>query len=405
MNCEEIKISLHDYIDEIIASEYKKEIETHLRKCEACFTEYNKLNKFFDALKEIPFTIEIPQDIVETLSSELLNKIVQEKEKKENIQQVNVRKIKREQLKQESNLKHSRGAARKSHITRTIATGRITEYVPGNIGLNFKKTVLTLIPLFIIALAYFVYDFTLINSPWKIRSTGGTYLINGSITETGLWNEGESLFTEDNSTVMVSVPNTGKLEIIPNSIVSLEKAKDGYNKIILNKGEIKISNTSLLPDLSIQLNDCIVYDRGGVIYLSNKNKIARIFVEYGLAEYERKGNKYLICEGYVTEIRSGHRAGTPYRIDAPDSLKNEIEIFDYQNGGSNSLDNIIKFAKTKDMLTLLALIPHASTVKRGMLFQTIANHFPPPSNVTYDGIIKLNKEMLVGWWYEIEWQL
>ena len=78
MNCEEVKISLNDYIDEILKSEDKKEVETHLQKCGNCMAEYKRLLKFFESLKEIPFTIDIPSDLVAKLTSELIAESLQD---------------------------------------------------------------------------------------------------------------------------------------------------------------------------------------------------------------------------------------------------------------------------------------------------------------------------------------
>jgi hypothetical protein len=86
-------------------------------------------------------------------------------------------------------------------------------------------------------------------------------------------------------------------------------------------------------------------------------------------------------------------------------LKSEVEKFDYENGGDDSIQKIISTANKEDILTLLALIPNASQLQRQVLFQVIANHYPPPTGVTRMGIIKADFEMLYKWWDEIEWQI
>ena len=42
---------------------------------------------------------------------------------------------------------------------------------------------------------------------------------------------------------------------------------------------------------------------------------------------------------------NGNKPGIPYRSDAPDTLIQEIKKLDYNNGGNNSIDNIISMAQ------------------------------------------------------------
>jgi hypothetical protein len=128
-------------------------------------------------------------------------------------------------------------------------------------------------------------------------------------------------------------------------------------------------------------------------------------VEFGFVEIGYKNQSYFVSEGYVCEIKNNYPPGIPYRLNASDTLKNEVEKFDYENGGDDSVQKIISTAHNEDMLTLLALIPNTSQLQRQLLFQVVANHYPPPSGVTRMGIIKADSEMLNKWWEEIEWQI
>ncbi len=125
MNCEEVKISLHDYIDELLSEDEKKQVEKHLRNCNSCSIEYRKLIKFFEMLKGIPFTIDIPADLVGKLTSELIEESIKDNKATKHV--LNVRKIKNEQLKQEEKLKNTRGAIRKSKTTRSISKSYATQ--------------------------------------------------------------------------------------------------------------------------------------------------------------------------------------------------------------------------------------------------------------------------------------
>ncbi len=406
MNCEEVKISLHDFVDEILDENRKKEVESHIRSCDSCFARYKRIRKFFDKLKNLPYTIDPPENIINQLSDELLKKAVADSKAEQNRPILNVKKIKREQKKQEKIFKKARGAVRKSNVTRSIFSTRLAVPAVSRFSLDLQKTLLTLLPLVLIAVGYFVYDFMLINSPWKVRTVSGNVLINGQVTKSDRWEEGESLVTDQNTKAVINVPNTGRIEVGENSLLVLKKAKDGSNRVKLVKGSIRIINSNPMPSLAIELNNADIIDRGGTFELTvDEELIARVHVEFGFIEIEQKGRIYYIDEGYICEMHPNKHPGTPYRFDASELLKSEVAKFDYQNGGDQSVENIISSAGESDMLTLLALITRTSESYRSILFNKIASYYPPPADVTKEGIGKLDSNMLESWWFEIEWQI
>lgn len=405
MNCEEVKISMHDFVDELLDGFMKRDMETHIRTCDKCFNEYKRIKKFFDKLKDLPYTIEPPKEIIETFSAELLSRSLKE-EMTDLVQPaVNLKKLKKEQTRQEKQLKKARGALRKSFVSKTIIVSRISHRLPST-GINWGKFLLILLPLVLITAGYFIYDFQKNNSPWKVITNQGTIAINGFVNHTGKIAQGESLFTENNSIASIHIPKVGNVEVNENSLIVLKKAKEGDNIIILRQGYINVTNASNMPDFSIELKNCIVIDRGGEFSISiDADDNVKIFVSFGFAEISNGEETIYLDEGYICEIRAGFGLGTPYRDDASELLKEEIKNFDYQNGGEKSLNKIVELATEKDMLTLLALIPNSSQMRRQILFQAIANKFPPPESVTRMGIIKSDSQMLYLWWQEIEWQL
>lgn len=406
MNCVEIKINLHDFVDELIDDEGKKEIEDHLKTCNSCFAEYKRIRKFFDKLKNIPYTIDPPDTIIEQLSAELLKRAAADIKEEPAKPQINVKKVKREQIKQEKKLKKVRGVVRKSNVTKSIFTTRIASPLPSRFSTSLSKTLWTLLPLVLIAVGYFIYDFTLLNSPWKVRTVTGSVVINGQVSLSERWDEGENLAIDEFSKAVINIPKTGRMEVEPNSFLILLKAKDKSNRIKLLRGSIQIINTSLIPYLAIELNDAVIHDRGGTFSIAiDENSNARVSVEYGYLEIEQKGRIYFLDEGYLCELRSSLHPGTPYRSDASEILKSEVAKFDYENGGDASIEKIISEARESDLLTLLALIPRSAESYRTVLFNKITAYYPPPPGVTLEGIKKLDSEMLERWWFEIEWQI
>ncbi len=407
LSCEEVKIYLHDYVDELLDKSIQKEIETHIRTCETCLARYKKITGFFDKLKDLQEIIELPGDIRESLSAELLKKSLSQKVDDKPVPKINLRRIKKEQAKLEKSLKQSRGAARKSMISKTIIASHRSipiSFKPGNV--NFLKTILTLLPLLMIGAVYFVYSILQINSPWNVEIKFGSFLIDGRRNQAGKLEKGESLRTEDSSKAVVYIPQTGRIELNSNSLIVLDEPRNRDNKVSLKNGSIKIISTAMEPYITIDLQDYSIRDIGGVFSIElNEDGNANIFVDFGMVEIFYKNRSFMLDEGYFCELKAGKKPGTPYRFDATDSLKTLVRIFDLKNGDENLIDKIVEQANQSDALTLISLLPKVSQVKRQVLYQKIRNFFPPPDNVTSMGVITLDQGMIEEWWNEIEWQI
>jgi len=404
MNCEEVKIGLHDFVDELSDNFMKREIEIHLRTCDKCFSEYKKLKNFFDKLKDLTNTIEPPDGIIQAFSSKLLEKSIKEDLKEKIIS--DPEKIKQEQIHLEKSIMESSGALRKSVLSMTLMAADVSKATHSPFRINWSRIILILLPFVLLATAYLVYDLQKNNSPWKIKSSEGRILINGKENNIGPISEGESLLSSDSSKTEILIPRIGSIIVYQNSIIILKKAKDGDNRITLEKGLVKIKNVSQEPDFAVDLKNGSVIDRGGefTVYVDEFEN-AKISVDLNFTEILKDNESYFLSEKYSCDIINGNKPGTPYRLDAPDTLIKEIKKFDYNNGGDYSINNIIATAQKQDMLTLLAIIPQVSQARRETLFQTITNHFPPPENVTRMDILKADKKMLQIWWEEIRKQL
>jgi hypothetical protein len=402
MICEEVKINLHDYVDELLDDSTKRELEQHIRNCDLCFKEYQKMTLFFDKLKQLPAIINPPQEIIEKVKNELLKQLSPSSAHSQTSPLKTSRKIIKEKEKQKRKLLKESPAVKKSNITRRIYS---RPYAPGS-SIEIRKILLIILPLVIVAFGYYLYDLRKYNYPWSVVSVKGNPIVNGKPGESDKWNQGEILITDKTSQASVRIPKVGTINVSENSFLSLDKAKDGANLITLKNGKVSVVNEESMPDFTISVTDFDILDRGGKFdleYLTSAG--AKLEVDFAFVEITHEGNSYLVDENHTCVLRKGFRPGLPVHLKASDSLRAAIELFDFKEGGEEAVEKIIKFAKEEDMLTLLALIPFVPQLQRQIIFQEISNRFPPPESVTRAGIIRLDKDMLYRWWEEIEWQL
>lgn len=400
LNCEEVKLYLHDYVDELLDKTVLKELEAHLNSCDACFERYNKLASILNKVKDLPGIMELPFNLREKFSDELFRR----SDEKNASEGIDVKENSKKLLKNHAQLEKELKKARKGKKTNLINPLFYKNFFKKE-KLNIKRTLLTILPLFIIGIGYYLYDYSKINSPWEIEWKYGNYSVNDVDNANLKLAKGEWLTTKDSSQVILYVPQTGRIELNSNSKVVLLNPKNGDNRIILKKGTIKIITTAQIPYLSVELRHYSIKDIGGVFTVSKyDNGKEKVFVNFGIVEIVYKGNSYLLDEGYNCDLIEGKQPGTPYRFDATDSLKYFVREFD-QNKNEELIDKVISESASSDALTLLAMIPKVSPIKRQILFQKISNFFSPPKNVTRMGIVTLNSDMLDSWWNEIEWQI
>lgn len=403
MNCEEVKISLNHYVDNSIDDFKKREIETHIRNCDLCFREYKKLTHFFDRLKELPLIIKPSNEILAKVKDALLKDEGEKVSDEKPISKAEAKKLAKEKKNQEKILTKRSTILNKSKMTRkTIKrTALIVEPT-----FNLKKTLSVLIPVLLLAAGYFLYDLSKYNSPWKIISIDGIIFVNGMPMVNNDLNQSSSLFSDLNSKAKLAVPKVGIIELSGNTLIVLEKAKDGDNEVAVKKGKVRVVNSKSNPDLTLTVNKTEFVNKGGEFELDvSELRITNLKVETGYIDIVQNEKHYLVNHKNTCVIKPGLRPGLPVHFDATLAFKNAVDLFDYSNGGEHAVESIINNAKQTDMLTLLALIPYVSSLQRQILFQEISNRFPPPETVTMAGVIRLDEDMLRKWWEEIEWQI
>ena len=404
--CEEVKINLHDYFDDQLDKKTRREVEEHIRSCQSCLAHFNDMSLFFGRLKDLAEGVDPPDDLLKKISNELLEKSLSLKALELQTNKKDKKKKKQEKIIQEKIRKEEQSILKDIPISKKINDKKVFRKQYFGKRLALKKTLKTIFPLLLIVLGYSVYQYLQINTPWQLDIERGFYTINGKEELTGKLEKEATLAAMDSSLVVVYVPQTGRIEVNGNSSFTLVEGNNKGNIVSLKRGKIKMITTALMPKFSVIVGDYQIKDIGGVFTVKlDSAGNADLFVEFGLARVFYKDYSYFVDEGYYCDFHKGKRPGVPYRFDATDSLKQFIHKFDLVGSDNNLVDGIVAQTGRSDALTLIALIPRVSTIKRQTIFQKLANFFPPPKTVTRMGIITLDQDMLNDWWNEIEWQI
>lgn len=406
MNCEEINIYIHDFADGLLNEAMKPEIESHISKCEKCRNHYLALVRLFDVIETHHESIVPPQDLIEKMYGELLAKSQSAEPAEKEDSHKKKKLIEKEKLDQDRTLRMMSAAARKSAVTRTSMTKIIPQRAP-SFELPLRKILLILLPLVLLAVTYFIGDFMKYNSPWRIVAVKGRYFLNGKPDNLNRLSSGKTVLTDDKSQVIVNVPLVGRIDVGANTTFTVEKAKDGDNRINLRRGALKVTSLADVPYLSIQLKNIFVYDRGGVFsVVTDDFDNSNVSVEIGNVVIEKNDKMIFLSDGYTCSIDNKGNIGIPFRQDASEDFKTAVkQIEDNSGDKKQSVEILLRDLRQSDLLTLLSVIPRVDESEREALYGAIAAQFAPPDGTTEKGILNADDEMLQSWWDEIEWQL
>ncbi|AFN74060.1 hypothetical protein MROS_0819 [Melioribacter roseus P3M-2] len=392
MNCNDIYIYLHRYIDETLDEKSLRELKIHIETCAGCREKHDKFNRFFELLKSLPYSVEPPADLIELLSKELLRKSLNQINNERKTKIIDDIKKRREQSRQEKLLNETRGLTKKSRMSRSLKTPH-SRLSSGKIILFIAAGVLIFS-----ALAYYFYLNSLANSPWTVESVKGTFELNGLNYTDAFWYEGERLICSDSSRLRIIIPGEGRFELEGKSAALLKQAHKKSNIIFLEYGAVKTDDKLGRLGLTVEFEnnelkgDIASYE----FYLNNGN--GELTVTNGAVYIN---DRIKIKDGYFVKFRN-FSSGTPLRIGVDRDFENFVEQFDADYITPQTMSGITKNAKREDALSLLSILENSPLTYRGELFQAVANFFPPPPNVTYDGVIRLDKEMLTSWENTIE---
>ena len=127
-------------------------------------------------------------------------------------------------------------------------------------------------------------------------------------------------------------------------------------------------------------------------------------VTRGWVSLQWKGIESLVPAGASCQTRPQAGPGIPYFDDAPESLKQALEVFGFEKSVNDELGNILSASRVRDTLTLWHLLSRVDARERGRVFDRIAALTPVPAGVSREQALKLDPETLQRWKDELAWK-
>jgi hypothetical protein len=240
---------------------------------------------------------------------------------------------------------------------------------------------------------------------WEVRRLDGSPSLGAKpIRAVGRIRGGEWIETDAMSRATVKVGEIGSIEVAPNTRVRVVTARPSEHRLTLARGEIRAKISAPPKLFFVETASGTAVDLGCEYVLStDEDGFGLLHVTKGWVSFQWKGLESLVPAGASCRTRPQAGPGIPYFDDAPDNVKQALEILGFEKAENNALSTILSESRVRDTLTLWHLISRVEAADRGRVFDRIAALTPVPAGVSREQALKLDPQTLKRWKEELAW--
>ncbi len=360
MNHTEILDRLNDYADHSLSVEEQSEVEKHLQTCEPCSREMQKLDNLLKQTQGLAGAIEPSRELWSRIAPML-------------------------------------GPQEPKLIPLPSAFHR-----SGRWGFEYNSWVRYSTRI-AAALVVAVGGFWLVSRPspraWEVARLEGTPTIGDQhLTLGGQLAVGDWLKTDSFSRAQLTIADIGHAEIGPNSRLRLVATRETEHRLEMTQGQMSAWVSAPPRIFIVETPSGTAVDLGCSYDLFvNESGNGTIHVTSGEVSLESDGKESFVPTGAMCETRRGFGPGTPYSDFSSEVMRKALRQFDFEKGSAKSVELILQNAANVDAITLWHLLQRVDEPARESVYDRFATLIPPPKQVTKEGILRLDKNMLEDW--------
>lgn len=209
---------------------------------------------------------------------------------------------------------------------------------------------------------------------------------------------GEWLETDAASEAEIKVADIGSVRVEPESKIRLVETGPDEHRLELSRGSIAASIKAPPRLFFVETPSATVIDYGCRYTLNvDETGAAVLHVTEGWVSLWLNGRESIVPASAYAKSKPGTGPGTPFFEDATGAFIDALTRFDFENGGAEAVETIIKEARPRDALSLWYLLERAGEKDRARVFERLASFVPPPDNASREGILPLDRKMLDSW--------
>lgn len=242
---------------------------------------------------------------------------------------------------------------------------------------------------------------------WEVERVNGTVRVGScDVEKKAQLTVGQWLETDGNSTAQLAVSSIGHVEVEANTRIRLVETRPDEHRIELARGKLSARIWAPPRLFFVDTPSAVAADIGCAYSLEVDDAGASLLrVTSGWVALELKDRESMVPAGAACETRPGVGPGTPYFEDANQEFRQSLRKVDFDSNHATkktALTRMLNNSRSRDTLTLWHLLPRVESEERGKVYDKIASFAPPPKDVTRDGVLQLNGEMLESWRVQLE---
>lgn len=269
----------------------------------------------------------------------------------------------------------------------------------------WKKIIPVAAAMLLVAIAFaYWYSKRARDASWEVVRLSGAPTINSNqMDKAAQIKAGDWLETDDKSRAMLNLGIVGQVEVDPDTRIKLVKSRPNEQKLALTRGRIFASIMAPPRIFFIETPSGTAVDLGCAYTLEvDDSGQSVLYVAAGAVALAYNGREAIVPADMVCRARPGSGPGTPYSRDASERLQDALAKFDFEGGGSKALQIVITETRVSDAHTLWSLLKRVEGADRNQVYDRLAQLVSPPQNMTKDGVLRLDQQMLNLWLQELD---
>ena len=246
------------------------------------------------------------------------------------------------------------------------------------------------------------------NGPsWQVATLNGRPTIGSTgISDQGRLRVGQWLETDSNSSAQINVATIGQVQVDPNTRIRLVQTQPSEHRLELARGTMSARIWAPPRLFFVDTPSAVAADLGCAYSLRVDDSGGSLLrVTSGWVALQLKERESIVPAGAACQTRPEIGPGTPYFEDAGQDFQHALTELDFgRDAGAKSvaLNQLLRKSRVKDTLTLWHLIARVNGDDRRRVFERITSLVDLPADVTREGIMNLDPEMLKKWKEKLE---
>ena len=215
-----------------------------------------------------------------------------------------------------------------------------------------------------------------------------------------VFRSGDSL-TTGRVAARLSVGTIGTVDVAPGTRVRLLAARATEHRLALDRGAIRAAIDAPPRLFIVETPSGTAVDLGCAYTLEvDSAGASTIRVTLGWVSFADRGQESLIPAGMRATASRGAGIGTPYRDDAPDSLRRALTAFDADPDDA-TLAVVLRIARRNDAVTLWHLVGRTSDAQRDQVVTRLLALVPLPAGVSPEAILRDDAAAMQLYWEQL----